>query len=90
MRGSDPYANYDHVNKLKSTQKTSAPHFTSNETFTLMSRPLEGWVILHRYLSIKQFRESWPEHPNHVQGHMKSDPLSSIPNITSAEDWLLC
>ena len=38
---SDPSTNYDHVKEHKSTQKTSAPHFTSNETFILMSRPLK-------------------------------------------------
>ena len=59
--GSDPSANYGQVKEHKSTQKTSAPRFTSNETFTLMSRPLEGWVILYRYLGIKWFRETWPE-----------------------------
>ena len=39
MGGSDPSGNYDHVKEYKSTQKTSTPHFTSNETFILMSRP---------------------------------------------------
>ena len=40
--GSEPTGNYDHVKKHKSTPKSLAPHFTSNETFSLMSRPLEG------------------------------------------------
>ena len=84
--GSDHSVNYDHVKEHKSTQKTSAPHFTSNETLILMSRPLEDQVILHRYLGIKRFRETWPKYPNHVQRHMKSDPLSSVPHITSIED----
>ena len=83
---SDLSANYDHVKEHKSTQKTSAPHFTTNETFTLMSGPLEGSIILHRYLGIKRFRETWPEYPNHVQGYMKSDPLSSVPHIILTED----
>ena len=45
-----------------STQKSSAPHFTSNEIFTLMWRPSEAWVIYTCFLGIwvsRQFRETW-------------------------------
>ena len=45
-----------------STQKSSAPHFTSNEIFTLMWKPSEGWVIYTCFLGIwvsRQFRETW-------------------------------
>ena len=53
-------------------------------------KALGGWVILHRYFDIKRFRETWSEYPNYVQGHMTNDPLSSVPHITSIEDWFLC
>ena len=39
--GSEPTANYDHVKEHKSTQKSLAPHFTSNKPLALMPKPLK-------------------------------------------------
>ena len=70
----------------------SAPRFTSNQTLPQCQVPL--WVelyLVHRYSGIEAILENLgPNTPNHVQGHMKSNPKSLAPCFTSSETLLSC
>ena len=77
---------------MKSNPKSSAPCFTSNQTLLQCQVPV--WVELYlvrRYSGIKAILgKLGPNTPNHVQGHMKSNPKSLAPCFTSNETLLQC
>ena len=63
-----------------------------NTQITLASRASVRWVI-----PVSQVLKYWgslgklgPNTPNHAQGHMKRNPKTSAPHLTSNEVLLLC
>ena len=71
----------------KNNPKSSAPYFSSNETLLFCQDHLKiELYLLYGYLGMREIWGNWAHiHPNHVQGHSRSNQKSSAPHFTSGK-----